>query len=102
MDKFFEQRKETSFSLSVCCWYAHHILQDEIYWSLSIQCEENYIRQRTNYDQKQLHDLAVEISEKFFPLIQQLVQRTPIDQMQDCLLFKDLDPLKQHSSGRYW
>jgi hypothetical protein len=42
------------------------------------------------------------MSETFFPLIQQLVQRTSIDQMQECLLFKDLDPMKQHSSGRYW
>ncbi len=86
----------------VCCWYAHHVLHDEIYWSLSIQSEEDYIRQRTDFDKKKLHDLALETSEKFFPLIQQLVQRTSVDQIQDRLLLKDLDPMKQHSSGRYW
>ncbi|CAF0921774.1 unnamed protein product [Adineta steineri] len=86
---------------NVSCWYAHHVLHDEIYWSLSIQSDEDFIRQQTNYDKKKLHDLALEYSKKFFPLIQTLVQRTPIDQMQDCLLFKDLDPMKQHSSGRY-
>lgn len=99
IDPFFEHY---IFSSSVCCWYAHHVIHDEIYWSLSIRCEENYIRQRTNYDKRQLHELALETSKKFFPLIQQLVQRTPVDQMQDCLLFKDLEPIQQHSSGRYW
>jgi hypothetical protein len=86
----------------VSCWCAHHVLHDEIYWSLSIESEEDYIQTHTNYDKKKLHDLALEHSQKFFPLIQQIVQRTPIDQMQDCLLFKDLDPMKKHISGRYW
>jgi hypothetical protein len=67
-----------------------------------MKSEEDYIQQCTNYEKKKLHDLALEKSQNFFPLIQQLVQRTPIDQMQDCLLLKDLDPMKQHSSGRYW
>ncbi len=101
--KYSEKIKENTICSNwVCCWYAHHVLHDEIYWSLSIQSEEDYIRQRTDFDKKKLHDLALETSEKFFPLIQQLVQRTSVDQIQDCLLLKDLDPMKQHSSGRYW
>ena len=91
-----------SFLFAVSCWYAHHVLHEEIYWSLSIKCSEDYIRQRTDYDKQKLHDLALELSHQFFPLIRQMVERTPVEQMQDCLLFKDLDPLKLHSSGRYW
>ncbi|CAF1307560.1 unnamed protein product [Rotaria sordida] len=86
---------------NVACWYAHQVLHNEIYWSLSIRCNEDYIRQRTNYDKKQLHSLAKEVSQNFFPLIQQMVERTPVEQMQDCLLFKDLDPMKRHPSGRF-
>ncbi|CAF1192496.1 unnamed protein product [Rotaria sordida] len=86
---------------NVACWYAHQVLHNEIYWSLSIKCNEDYIRQRTNYDKKQLHSLAKEVSQNFFPLIQQMVERTSVEQMQDCLLFKDLDPMKRHPSGRF-
>ncbi|CAF1480031.1 unnamed protein product [Adineta ricciae] len=86
---------------NVSCWYAHHVLHDEVYWSLSIRSEEDFLRQRTDYDKKKLHDLALEYSQKFFPLIQILVQRTPIEQMQDCLIFKDIEPMKRDASGRY-
>ena len=59
----------------------HHVLQDEIYWSLSIKCSENYIRQHTGYDKQKLYDRTLELSRQFFPLIRQMIERTPVEQM---------------------
>lgn len=110
--EFWSPDEEVSASLSLetraekfhlaACWFAHHVLHDEIYWSLSLECDEGFLRQQTDLDKTRLHQLALKTSEQFFPLIRELVENTPVEQMQDCLFFKDRDPIVPHPSGRFW